>query len=197
MRRTTVTFIVMAGLMAILFSDDWDTLSNRRSAKIVDSISTVYCVPAKTGEQHSSADVLKTGTYNVKIAGGENNTGTDNGEYTVQIVVISPFWRTWWFKSLIILLMAGILYKLYRTRQEAPVAKTGKGTKLERFFSKYNISTREQEVTILILQGESKKNIEDKLYISSHTVKNHIYNIYRKLGIKNRLQLLHIVQEFQ
>jgi DNA-binding CsgD family transcriptional regulator len=64
-------------------------------------------------------------------------------------------------------------------------------------FSKHRISKREEEITLLLLQGESKKTIEDKLFISSHTVKNHIYHIYRKLGIKNRLQLFNLFQDLQ
>jgi DNA-binding CsgD family transcriptional regulator len=209
MKKTTVTLILLAGVMAVLFSDSWDALSDRRSAKIDDSASTVYCIPAKaekktaaanalTGTaQGKAAKVLEPGKYIVKVSGTEKNNQMDNDGYTVQIVVIPPFWRTWWFKGLILLLMAGILYALYRARMKSPMEKHCKKTQMEHFFSKYNISKREREITLLILQGESKKTIEDKLYISSHTVKNHIYNIYRKLGIRNRLQLLHLVQGFQ
>jgi DNA-binding CsgD family transcriptional regulator len=69
--------------------------------------------------------------------------------------------------------------------------------KMGYFFSKHNISKREQEIALLLFQGGTKKSIEDKLFISSHTVKNHIYNIYRKLGIKNRLQLFNLFQDLQ
>ena len=49
----------------------------------------------------------------------------------------------------------------------------------------------------LILAGKSNKEIEDKLYISSSTVKNHVYNIYRKLNVKSRSQLSHFIHRIQ
>jgi len=36
--------------------------------------------------------------------------------------------------------------------------------------------------------------IERDLFISPHTVRNHIYNIYQKLGVGSRLQLMNFVR---
>ena len=55
------------------------------------------------------------------------------------------------------------------------------------------ISRREREIMELILQGKSNKEIEDSLFISYNTVKNHIYNLYQKLGVKSRGQMIHFV----
>ena len=63
------------------------------------------------------------------------------------------------------------------------------------FFSRYSLSQREQEVIQLMIQGKSNKDIESELFISLHTVKNHIYNIYQKLGVKNRLQVVSLIRE--
>jgi LuxR family transcriptional regulator of csgAB operon len=41
----------------------------------------------------------------------------------------------------------------------------------------------------------SNADIEKKLYISSHTVKNHIYHIYQKLGVKNRVQISNLIRD--
>lgn len=60
---------------------------------------------------------------------------------------------------------------------------------------KYQISTREREIMELILQGKSNKEIEEMLFISYNTVKNHIYNLYQKLGVKSRGQLIHFILE--
>jgi DNA-binding CsgD family transcriptional regulator len=35
--------------------------------------------------------------------------------------------------------------------------------------------------------------IGERLYISAATVKNHIYHIYRKTGVVNKVQLLNLV----
>jgi DNA-binding CsgD family transcriptional regulator len=67
---------------------------------------------------------------------------------------------------------------------------------LDPFFKRYQITPREQEIIRLILEGKSNTDIEKELYISLHTVKNHIYNIYQKLEIKNRLQITSLIQNF-
>lgn len=54
---------------------------------------------------------------------------------------------------------------------------------------KHKISEREREVIKLLIMGKTNREIENELFISPHTVKNHIYNIFRKLNIKNRSQL--------
>jgi len=67
-------------------------------------------------------------------------------------------------------------------------------TDLEGFYLKYRLSKREQEIIQLMLKGKSNKDITQELFISLHTVKNHTYHIYQKLGVKNRLQLTHLIQ---
>jgi DNA-binding NarL/FixJ family response regulator len=57
----------------------------------------------------------------------------------------------------------------------------------------YELTAREQEILRLVLQGASNKDIERKLFISASTVRNHLYNIYQKLGVKNRLELINLV----
>jgi DNA-binding CsgD family transcriptional regulator len=59
----------------------------------------------------------------------------------------------------------------------------------EELISKFQISKRELEVIHLVCSGKSNQEIADLLFISIGTVKNHLYNIYAKIGIKNRTQL--------
>jgi len=51
------------------------------------------------------------------------------------------------------------------------------------------LSEREREVCILLIQGLTNQEIGDRLFISPGTVKNHVYNIYEKTGVKNRVEL--------
>ncbi|MBI9109227.1 MAG: helix-turn-helix transcriptional regulator [Spirochaetales bacterium] len=58
------------------------------------------------------------------------------------------------------------------------------------FLRECGITGREEEIIALLLQGYNNKQIGKKLFISDKTVKNHIYNIYKKTGAKNRVQLV-------
>ncbi len=61
--------------------------------------------------------------------------------------------------------------------------------------SRYGVSPREAEIISLIIAGKSNREISEALFISNETVKKHIYNAYRKIGIKNRVQLVNVVLE--
>ncbi|RKQ33262.1 LuxR C-terminal-related transcriptional regulator [Oceanobacillus halophilus] len=48
------------------------------------------------------------------------------------------------------------------------------------------LSPREQEVLDLVIQGYNNKEIAQQLYISGHTVKNHVTKIFQKLEVPDR-----------
>jgi DNA-binding CsgD family transcriptional regulator/TolB-like protein/Tfp pilus assembly protein PilF len=56
------------------------------------------------------------------------------------------------------------------------------------------VTAREAEIVRLLLEGRDSKRIGQALFISDHTVKNHIHNIYQKLGIRHRVQLVRAFQ---
>jgi DNA-binding NarL/FixJ family response regulator len=53
-----------------------------------------------------------------------------------------------------------------------------------------DLTLRELEIARLVAGGLRNKSIADKLQLSEGTVKIHLHNIYRKLGIRSRLALL-------
>jgi DNA-binding CsgD family transcriptional regulator len=73
---------------------------------------------------------------------------------------------------------------------------TFEGPKMSSLCGHYKLSNREGEILNMLLKGKSNKEIEKDLFISPHTVRNHIYNIYQKLGIGNRLQLMSLVRSW-
>lgn len=54
------------------------------------------------------------------------------------------------------------------------------------------LSPREKEVYGLAIEGTSNRDIAAKLGVSKWTVKLHIGGIYQKLGVYNRIELIHV-----
>jgi len=59
------------------------------------------------------------------------------------------------------------------------------------------LTKRQRKVAELVLRGMTNREIGKELYISEQTVKRHLYNIYTRLGVKNRVQLLRKLSGFQ
>jgi len=51
------------------------------------------------------------------------------------------------------------------------------------------LSQREREIVVLVAQGFKNKEMAEKMFISEQTVKNHLHNIFDKLGVSDRLEL--------
>lgn len=56
--------------------------------------------------------------------------------------------------------------------------------------NKSDFTVREKEISFLMVEGLTNKQIADRLYISEGTVKNYISNIYDKTGIHDRVKLI-------
>jgi DNA-binding NarL/FixJ family response regulator len=52
------------------------------------------------------------------------------------------------------------------------------------------LSKREEEVVRQVAEGLSNHDIAQQLHLSDHTVKNHLFHIFEKLGISNRVELV-------
>ena len=71
----------------------------------------------------------------------------------------------------------------------------GTNVSIEHLFQKYKLTEREQQVVRLICSGKSSRDIENELFLSPHTIKEYIYRIYRKTGVKNRVQMVNLFRE--
>ena len=53
-----------------------------------------------------------------------------------------------------------------------------------------DLTEREVEILDLLAQGYRNKQIAEKLFLSPHTIRTHIYNIYEKLQVNNRVEAI-------
>ncbi|UNO50737.1 response regulator transcription factor [Alicyclobacillus acidoterrestris] len=59
------------------------------------------------------------------------------------------------------------------------------------------LTARELEVLNLLVTGLGNKELAQTLFISEHTVKNHLTNIFQKLGVNDRAQAIAYVYKYQ
>jgi len=86
-------------------------------------------------------------------------------------------------------------YRRYLPRFGNAVTRAVTEADLGAICEKCGVSARQREIIELLLHGKSNRDIAETLFIAPHTVKNHIYNLYQKLGVKSRFELVNYVLE--
>lgn len=66
---------------------------------------------------------------------------------------------------------------------------------LQSALEKYQITSREEEIILMVSQGFRHKEISQRLFISEATVKRHLSNIYQKTGVQSSIDALNKLQE--
>lgn len=56
-----------------------------------------------------------------------------------------------------------------------------------------SLTNRENEILNLLGKGYSNKEIAESLFISPYTVRTHVYNIYDKLHVRNRVEAINLI----
>ncbi|MES2830062.1 MAG: two-component regulator propeller domain-containing protein [Bacteroidota bacterium] len=67
-------------------------------------------------QQAATYTNLNPGTYVFKVKAANNDGVWSKVPTTLVIVIHPPFWMTWWFRTLAVLLIIGTIYWLYRMR---------------------------------------------------------------------------------
>jgi DNA-binding CsgD family transcriptional regulator len=100
---------------------------------------------------------------------------------------------------LLLINLCPLLWLRFIYEKKNPPAASGEfdAGKLARFCEKHGISKREQDIIEQVMAGRSNKDIEKALFISHNTVKNHLYKVFQKTGVKSRSQLVHRVLRFE
>jgi DNA-binding CsgD family transcriptional regulator len=91
------------------------------------------------------------------------------------------------FNALPLLFLGRFLRHAFGVPGQEPGSQT---EKLQLLCERYGISNRERDIIQLVCRGYPNKKIADELCISLSTVKDHNHNIFRKLRVTNRTQLV-------
>ena len=68
-------------------------------------------------------------------------------------------------------------------------------TRVETLATEHNLTEREAEILGYLARGFTSTYIASSLLISANTVRTHMYNMYRKLGVASRGELLALINQ--
>ncbi len=97
----------------------------------------------------------------------------------------APYYFLW---NIVTLLLTGRYFLKTSFNKDKAISKE--------IIKKYKITNREKEIISFVMKGYSNQEISDKAFISMTTVKKHIYNLFLKTGVKNRIELINILKSF-
>ena len=133
---------------------------------------------------------LRPGKYSFQIKASYSDSLWTKEPAELDIIVIPPFWQTIWFKLLFSSLLMISLFIWYKIRIKKVTSRIKTEMQFDSYCSDRKLTNREKEVLVLALKGKTNKEIEDALYLSMGTIKVYVHNIYRKLEVKNRIELI-------
>jgi signal transduction histidine kinase/ligand-binding sensor domain-containing protein len=118
---------------------------------------------------------LPPGEYIFRVKGSNNDNVWNEEGTSIKIIITPPFWKTWWFRVLLILILLGIILGLYKVRVRQYEAQR---KKLER-----EVEIRTREIR------EQKEIIEEKnnqLEISNQELKKSEMNLIELNATKDK-----------
>lgn len=152
----------------------------------------------REGEQTVRYQRIAPGSYTLYVNG--LNAHRQRGgsglifyfDFTVPLLKRPLFWLFSLFLLFLTFFLIRTLRRRFRSSPDRgkPLPKLSGPQSDDDWAQDHNMSEREMEIINLILSGKSNKEIEEALFISIKTVKSHIYNIYKKAGVKSRYELI-------
>jgi len=85
--------------------------------------------------------------------------------------------------------LEGARADLDRAKQEADALRAGLGAALDDQFERWDLTSAQREVALLVLKGLSYKEIAEARTTAEHTVRNQALAIFRKAGLAGRAEM--------
>ena len=140
---------------------------------------------------------LKAGKYDFRVKGANSEGIWSEESASLEIIVVPPFWKTPVFKGICVLFAAILFFVFFRRLRKIYKPAISVEVDIGQITTRYKLTNRESDMLELLLKGESIQSMAQELYISGSTVQKHIYSVYKKLKISNRMQLLNLARRFK
>nr|WP_319268810.1 helix-turn-helix transcriptional regulator [uncultured Draconibacterium sp.] len=107
-------------------------------------------------------------------------------EFVCEMPGVQPKWKDWLMiiEAVIILILLVILIGFYKQLKKMRKRENDSTNNLKPLYE--GLTLKQQEILSLLAAGKTNKEIAQELFVELSTVKTHINNIYRQLGVSNR-----------
>ena len=85
-------------------------------------------------------------------------------------------------------------HRTQRVSQLHPQVRSHENIK-NKMIRDFNLTGREYQIIVEICNGDSNKEIGDNLFVSENTIKKHILNIFKKMNVTSRSELMKLFYE--
>jgi len=162
-------------------------------AVICVSLPQLFILAQKIQDRHRKRAVLAFGWLNLAAFGGRIAIFVFGGKAGA----LNAFYIFVFFAGNLAPLLA---WKAHLEKHAPPLGALPQGALpriLGEFLKEYGITKREEEVIREICEGKTNREISESLFISLQTVKDHIYRIFQKTNVKNRVQLINLIRSYK
>jgi signal transduction histidine kinase/ligand-binding sensor domain-containing protein len=105
---------------------------------------------------------LPGGTYTLRVKGSNNDGIWNEAGAALQITVVPPFWATWWFRGIALLILVGGAFGGYRLRLRRVEARS---QELEKLVEERTVELSRAN---LLLEGEIKERKRAEAALAQH-----------------------------
>lgn len=124
---------------------------------------------------------VPAGAYNVAAQLLALEAGVDHHPPTARVHVAGGLWVT---------LRAARLGEGTASDIAVTIERTGAGDRADLFARAFGLSHREQELLQCLVEGADTREVAQRLFLSEHTVQDHLKSVFAKTSVRNRRTLL-------
>lgn len=141
-------------------------------------------------EKRAAYTNVSPGEYTFRVKASNNDGIWNEKGRSLKVVILPPFWATWWFRTLLLLIIGGALYAFYRFRRELELQRLEEQKREElhqlqlQFFT--NI-THEFRTPLSLILGPIEKLLKEETRLTQRKD----YQVIQR----NTNRLLHLVNE--
>ena len=137
----------------------WDWLAERKSSKKPSFYLVLFNIPEDWDQQERA---LQVGVHGIVFS-------VDSMETMIHCIRNVLEGSLWFSRKVMSMILSG---------------KTDNNTRN----NTTSLTLREKEILLMLISGSNNKKIARDIDVSVFTVKSHVYNIYKKIGVSNRLE---------